>query len=110
LGAFVVSIFPCDKGCNKEFIDPSTSQIHSLTVLLTYTFVPISLPLIGRGIKQSDKKLSSFATAVELSCILFVCLLLSGAPLNYIGLLQRIIEGSILLWIFICADHVIQNK
>jgi hypothetical protein len=32
LGTVVVSIFPCDHGCNPELIDPSLSQvIHNLT-------------------------------------------------------------------------------
>ena len=44
IATIIVGIFPCDKGCNKELIDPSISQIiHNLTGMMTYIFVPISI-------------------------------------------------------------------
>jgi len=50
IATIIVGLFPCDKGCNKELIDPSVLQvIHNLTGLLTYIFVPISIILIGVG-------------------------------------------------------------
>lgn len=40
IGTIVVAIFPCDSGCNKEFIDPSISQvIHNLMALLIYIYL-----------------------------------------------------------------------
>ena len=32
IATIIVGLFPCDKGCNKELIDPGVSQlIHNLT-------------------------------------------------------------------------------
>ncbi|MBT8377465.1 MAG: DUF998 domain-containing protein, partial [Bacteroidia bacterium] len=41
IATVIVGLFPCDSGCNKEFIDPSLSQfIHNLVGFLTYMLVP----------------------------------------------------------------------
>ncbi len=53
LATVIVGVFPCDRVCNKEFIDPSTSQItHNITGFLTYIFVTLSIILIGLGLKN----------------------------------------------------------
>ena len=60
LATIVVAIFPCDSGCNKELIDPSSSQlIHNFVGSLTYLFVPIFMILIGSGLKKTSNKLFS---------------------------------------------------
>lgn len=54
LATVVVGIFPCDSGCNKELINPSSSQlIHNFVGLLTYLFVPVFMILIGFGLKKT---------------------------------------------------------
>ena len=56
LATVIVGIFPCDSGCSKQLVDPSTSQIiHNLMGLLTYIFVPICMILIGVGLKKITK-------------------------------------------------------
>ena len=56
IATIVVAIFPCDGLCNPEFINPSISQIiHNITGALTYIFVPLSILLIGIGLKQDPK-------------------------------------------------------
>jgi hypothetical protein len=113
IATILVSIFPCDKGCNKELIDPSISQlIHNLTGLLTYLFVPLSLVLIGWGMRQ-DPKLKSIAyTAIGagLICWLFIGILLSNPLTEYAGLFQRCIEGTILAWIGWCSIQILKGK
>ena len=106
LATVLVGIFPCDSGCNKEFIDPSISQvIHNLTGFLTYIFVPISIILIGIGLKQLPKynRLSIQAIAFGIVSILFIYLLFSDSNSEYIGLYQRIIEAVFIAWIITCA-------
>jgi len=107
VATIVVSIFPCDKGCNKEFIDPSISQvIHNTTGLLTYIFTPISLIGIGIGLKRISNTLSYLAFTSGLISVLFIGVLFSD-PLNGLaGFFQRIIEGSILFWIVACAINI----
>lgn len=105
----VVSIFPCDKGCNKELIDPSLSQlIHNLTGLLTYIFVPFSLLLIGWSLRGKEQvaRVSNTAIGAGLSCILFIGILMADPLTTYAGLFQRIIEGSVLFWILMCSIHL----
>ena len=113
LATVIVGVFPCDSGCNKEFIDPSFSQvIHSLTGLLTYIFVPISIILIGIGLKQlpNYNRLSIQAIAYGIISILFIYLLLSGSNPEYIGLYQRIIEAVFMIWIITCAIEIKNKK
>ena len=106
IGTIVVSIFPCDSGCNSEFVDPSTSQvIHNFAAILIYTFVPISIIITGLGLKKflNYRNLSIIALALGIVSILFVYLLISELNSDYGGLYQRIIELLILTWIITCA-------
>ncbi|WP_027076387.1 DUF998 domain-containing protein [Maribacter antarcticus] len=112
LATVIVGFFPCDSGCNKEFVDPSISQvIHNLTGLLTYIFVPISIILIGIGLKQlpNYNRLSIQAITYGIISILFIYLLFSGFNPEYIGLYQRTIETLFIIWIITCAI-AIKNK
>lgn len=109
IATIIVGLFPCDKGCNKELVDPGISQIiHNLTGLLTYLFVPISIIIIGVGLRQSKKYdgLSKIAFFFGLICLVFIGLLLSDPLTNYAGLFQRIIEGTFLIWIIACAIFI----
>lgn len=106
LGTIIVSFFPCDFGCNREFIDPSLSQIiHNLTGALTYMFVPVSIVIIG--IKSMSWKMASSYPYLTLGCgiLAFVGMfgLTTDPNANYIGIFQRLTEGSILLWIVTTA-------
>ena len=105
LATTVVAIFPCDSGCNKELIDPSSSQlIHNLVGSLTYLFVPILIILIGLGLKKSSNKVfSSLSIGLGVISILFVYILVSNANSEFIGLYQRVIELVFVLWIIFCA-------
>jgi len=108
IATIIVGIFPCDKGCNKELIDPSISQlIHNLTGLLTYIFVPISIIMIGLGLRKSKKhsRLSKIGIICGLICIVFV-IFLSDPLTNYAGLYQRIIEGVFIIWIVACSIFI----
>lgn len=109
LATIVVSVFPCDPGCNKEFIDPSISQIiHNLTGALTYLFVPVSILIIGLGLRQlkNYSRLSTIALASSGIAIVFVGLLATDPLTPYAGLYQRIVEGSIVVWIVFCAFEI----
>jgi uncharacterized membrane protein len=109
IATIVVGIFPCDSGCNKEFIDPSISQIiHNLSGFLTYIFVPISLIMIGAGLRQFNQhlRLSGLSFVCGVICIFFNGLLMFNPESNYVGLLQRVIEATIIVWVIACAAGV----
>lgn len=106
LGTIIVSFYPCDAGCNKEFINPSISQIiHNLMGALTYLVVPVALLLIGfiatRWKQYKNFTISSIICGVI--ALLFSFLLSADLKGDFIGLFHRIIEGSILIWIVITA-------
>lgn len=106
LATVVVAIFPCDSGCNPEFINPTYSQvIHNFVGLLTYLFVPIFMILIGLGLKKSPiyNRFSLQSIVLGVTSMFFVFVLLADAKSAYIGLFQRIIESVFVIWIIICA-------
>ncbi len=112
IATIMVGIFPCDKGCNPEFINPSISQIiHNLTGMLTYLFVPICIIIIGVGLRQLNnfERLSKIAIIFGLISIVFIGLLFDNPSSNHAGLYQRIVETIFVFWIIICAV-AIKNK
>jgi hypothetical protein len=112
LATVVVGIFPCDSGCNKELIDPSSSQlIHNFVGLLTYLFVPVFMILIGLSLKKSSNNNTFSLQSIVFSIIsiLLVYILVSDSNSEYIGLYQRMIESMFIIWIIFCAI-VIKNK
>jgi hypothetical protein len=109
LGTIICGIFNCDAGCNPDFVNPSVSQIiHNLSGMLTYLIVPISI--LGFGI--ASRKWSNSALLTNISLIVavlsfvFMVVLNQNLDSDYKGLIQRIIEGSILVWFFVCAIHI----
>ena len=113
LATVVVGIFPCDSGCNKGFIDPSTSQlIHNFMGLLTYLFVPVLIILIGLELKKIQKNTVFPLQSIVLGVIsfLFVSVLFLNSNSKYIGLYQRIIELVFILWVVFCAIAIKNEK
>lgn len=113
MATIVVGIFPCDKGCNPEMINPTISQlIHNLMGLLTYTFVPFSILAIGMGLRKlkSHLRLSGIAFACALNAIVFISILFSDPHSHYAGLIQRIIEGTFIIWIVTCSLFIKNSK
>jgi len=112
LATVIVGIFPCDSSCNKELIDPSSSQlIHDFVGLLTYLFVPIFMVLIGLALKKlpNNNTFSLQSIVFGAISILFVYILVSNSNSEYIGLYQRMIESVFVIWIIFCAI-AIKNK
>jgi Protein of unknown function (DUF998) len=109
LATVLVSLFPCDHGCDNELVNPSLSQlIHNLAGTLTYLIVPISLILLGIAARKWDnaKLISALGIICGLVSVLFVNVLAADLHSNFIGLYQRIVEGAILFWIVMCAFYI----
>ena len=109
LATVVVSIFPCDKGCNKELIDPSFSQlIHNLMGLLTYLIVPACVILIGIAARKWSNAKYVFYTCIVcgIIAVLFVGILSGDMDSKFAGLYQRIIEGAVLAGIVVCSFYL----
>jgi len=109
LGTMVTGIFPCDMGCNPEFINPSISQfIHTISGSLTYLTVPLCILVIGFKAKAwpEGKKVSLITLLCGLIAACFVLILFSDFISNLKGLYQRIVEGSILYWILYMVFYI----
>ena len=102
LGTIIVGIFRCDEGCNPEFIDPSISQIiHNLSGGLTYLVVPFVVIAIGFKAKSwvNSKSYSALTIVSGFIALVFSWLMMANPNGPYIGLYQRLVEGSILFWV-----------
>ena len=67
IATIIVSLFPCNKGCDKELVDPSFLLfLHNLSGLLTYIIVPISLIFIGVSAKKWAK--NKYVSHVSVIC------------------------------------------
>jgi len=111
LGSSVTGIFPCDSGCNKEFINPSLSQlIHNFAALSMYLLAPFFLILIGFGLKKpSFYRFSLQSIFLGIISFILICVLGSELVSEYTGLYQRMIELTFILWVIFCA-YEIKNK
>lgn len=106
IATILVGIYPCDFGCNREWINPSSSQIiHNLVGFSTYVVAPVCFLLIGIGLKdlQLLKKLSIISIITAIWSFIFILLLLGDANGPLVGLYQRFIEGAMLPTIFLFA-------
>ena len=109
MGTIVVGIFPCDAGCNREFINPSISQIiHNITGALTYLITPACLLIIGLGLKKAKhgKNITLLSILCGISAFLFSFLISSNPTGEFIGLQQRLLEASILFWLLNFALYI----
>jgi len=112
-GTMVTGVFPCDLGCNPDPDKASLSQfIHNTTGFLTYAVVPFCLISIG----FSTRKLLDFKNYTKISMLcgafafVFVALLFGDPNGSFVGLVQRIIEGSILFWVIYTAIYIRSSK
>jgi hypothetical protein len=106
-GSTVVgSVFPCDEGCTKDLIEPSTSYVIHLTAgLLTHSLVPPSVLLIGLGARKWADGRAVAVSSMAVATLCFGCNLVLGddPTAAYAGLFQRIFEGSVLCWMLVVA-------
>lgn len=112
LGTVSTGFFPCDFGCPTEG-DISLSQfIHNTSGFFVYAFVPFCLIGIGLTSKKHNdmSKLSKVSLICGVLSFVFVVLLFGDPTGPYIGLIQRIIEGSILFWVVVAALHIRRTK
>ena len=112
LGYLAAVAFPCEPECRPT--QPSLSQaLHNLFGLAGYLTAPPALFVLGW-------KARSWPGARHLSALGFISgglALLSlqflSPDFRYVGVAQRVLEGSVLAWIAVCALHLnraVRNK
>ena len=99
LGTIITAIFPCDPGCATDLTNASVSQlIHNLSGGLTYALMPAWILLVGSGLRKAEKRLSTMTFTLGVIALLFCWAVLGNLTSQYIGILQRMAEASILFW------------
>ncbi|HYI01854.1 DUF998 domain-containing protein [Hyalangium sp.] len=104
--SYVVAAFlPCDPGCRP--VEPSLSQwIHNLVGGTSYFVGAACLIVLGVGARHwPDARHLSVLGLICGSVSLVAFLLLSPAFL-YVGIVQRVLETCMLLWIVACAFYL----
>lgn len=100
IGTVVVSLAPCDFGCDPDQASPSLAHtIHFAMGGLTYLLTPPSLLLIALGLRKDPQLARYFPLVLSAAVIMTICSLLifTGKPHGLQGLVQRIGEGAALL-------------
>lgn len=102
LGYVAAAFYPCDFGCRS--VTPSASQmLHNLAGLGGYLGAPIGLILLGVSARgwPVGKLLSPLAfICAAVSFVAFV-VMLGEPPIG--GLVQRVLEGAVAVWMLACA-------
>lgn len=98
IGTILCGIFYCDAGCLPE--EPSNSQIiHNLLGGLLYLCLPLLYLLIYKGLGTQNQTLKRLTFFNFISGIILIILFFKFFDSDFKGLLQRVIEGMLLIWI-----------
>jgi len=98
----LVSVFPCDFGCNRDSSDASLSQtMHTLLSLFTYTLTPVSLVLAGWGSRRVPgfRPLATPSVLLGVAGFVLGSIFILNANSPVAGLLQRMTESVYLFWV-----------
>lgn len=105
LGYVVAAFFPCEGDCRPAH--PGFSQvIHNLFGLAGYVTAPLSLWALAWAARRwpGAGHLSRLGVVSGVTALLG--LLFLSPEFRYVGLAQRVLEGSVLAWIVACAFHL----
>lgn len=105
LGYLVAAFFPCEGDCRST--EPTLSQaIHNLFGLVGYLAAPLSLFLLGWHARRWTKATHLAVLGFIGSGLALLGLLFLSPDFRYVGVAQRILEGSVLGWIMACALYL----
>jgi len=105
LGYLVAVAFPCEPGCRPA--EPTLSQaIHNLFGLAGYLFAPASLFTLGWQARRWTRATHLAALGFGGSGFALLGLLFLSPDFRYVGITQRVLEGSVLVWIMACALYL----
>ena len=109
LGYVAAAFFPCEPGCVPA--EPSLSQtLHNLLGLAGYITAPPTLFALGWA-ARSWRGASYLATLGFVGGGLALAGLLGLSPdFAYVGLSQRLLEGSVLAWVVVCALYLRRRR
>lgn len=104
-GYLAAAAFPCDPGCRPA--EPSISQLlHNLFGTVGYLLAPMFLALLGWSARRWPGGAHLAAPAFAAAVVAFLCLLGLDPDFAYVGLVQRVLEASVSLWVLLCARYL----
>lgn len=105
LGYLAAVCFPCEPGCRPT--QPSLSQaLHNLFGLAGYLSAPWSLFVLGWQARRWPKARHLSALGFTAGGLALLGLLFLSPDFQYVGLAQRVLEGSVLAWVVGCALYL----
>jgi hypothetical protein len=105
VGYIAAAFFPCEAGCRPA--EPSLSQaLHNLLGLTGYFTAPLSLFALGNAARKWPRAALLSTLGFIGSGLSLLGLLLMLSEFTYVGLAQRILEASVLIWIVACAFYI----
>lgn len=105
LGYGAAAFFSCDAGCSME--NPSREQVlHTTFGLAGYVTAPLALFALSRAATRWPG--AGFLSALGIVSAVgaaggFIAML--APDTGYTGLAQRVLEGSVLIWVSVCATY-----
>ena len=109
LGYLVAAIFPCEGDCRPA--EPTLSQtIHNLFGLAGYLIAPLSLFALGWQARRWPKGRHLSVLGFIGAGIALLGLLFLSPDFRYVGIAQRVLEGSVLVWIMACALYLARSR
>lgn len=109
LGYLVAVAFPCEPGCRPA--EPTLSQaIHNLFGLAGYLFAPASLFALGWQARRWPRATHLSVLGFIGAGVALLGLLFLSPEFRYVGVAQRSLEGSVLLWIMAGAVYLTPRR
>jgi hypothetical protein len=105
LGYLVAAVFPCEGDCRPA--EPTLSQaIHNLFGLAGYLIAPLSFFALGWQARRWPKARYLSVLGFIGAGLALLGLLFLSPEFQYVGVAQRVLEGSVLIWIMACALYL----
>ena len=109
LGYLVAAFFPCENDCRPA--EPTVSQaIHNLFGLAGYLAAPASLFALGWQARRWSEATHLAVLGLIGSAVALLGLLFLSPDFRYVGLAQRVLEGSVLIWIMGCSLYLARPR
>lgn len=105
LGYVAAAFFPCEPGCRPT--QPTLSQaMHNLLGLAGYLTAPLSLFALGWQARRWTKATHLSALGFIGGGLALLSLLFLSPEFRYVGVAQRVLEGSVLTWVVVSALYI----
>ncbi len=105
LGYLVAAFFPCAGDCRSPHPGPAQA-IHNFFGLAGYLAAPLSLGLLAWAARRWPAAGHLSALGFLAGVAAFAGLLFLSPEFQYVGVAQRVLEGSVLCWMVACAFYL----